>query len=110
MSNVQNIVESYLGTVLESGITIIAACIILGVIIKRWVPDEVMQNKFIPTVNTIVGGFLGIVFHSTWASLGEGLGPVHYFIYGAICGVLASPIYDKFVGPLLDTFLPEKKE
>ena len=46
---------------LTNGIVIAMGCFIVGQIIKHWIPDEVMQNRFIPAICGVLGAALGVM-------------------------------------------------
>ena len=39
---------------------VLVACLVIGYVMKRWLPTD---NKWIPTVLTIVGAILGCIAH-----------------------------------------------
>lgn len=50
---------------LGHGIVIAVACFIVGQIVKYWIPEGVLQNKFIPTICGVLGIILGILLGIT---------------------------------------------
>lgn len=97
----ENFVTEYLMPIFENGLIIIIGGFIVGEIIKKWVPDEVLENKLIPTVNTVLGALAGMFVTSIFPTA-----PNHMTaaIWGALCGYLASPIYDKVIAPIISSF------
>lgn len=64
---------------------IIVACLIVGYIIKKWVAD--VDNKWIPTIVTVLGAVLGIVLN--------GFG-VEQIIAGAVSGLASTGLHQLF--------------
>lgn len=89
----QEVLMNLITSITESGTIIILGCIIVGTIIKKWVPDTTLQNKYIPTVNTVIGGILGILIPGTFPDADL----ITQIIYGALCGIVSSVIYDKTI-------------
>lgn len=85
--------EQLIEQIISSGAIIVIGCIVVGYIIKNWIPDTAMQNKYIPTINAILGGIAGIVIPAAFS----GDDVVTMFIKGMVCGLLASLIYDKII-------------
>lgn len=91
MVNLLDSIQTLISSVLESGLIIVLAALLVGTVIKKWIPDTALQNKWIPTVNIVLGGFLGVVIPTCF----PGAGIFTQMIYGAMCGVSASFLYDK---------------
>lgn len=64
---------------------IIAACLIVGYIVKRWIRD--VDNKWIPTIVTILGAVLGVIIN--------GFG-VTQIIAGAASGLASTGLHQLF--------------
>lgn len=64
---------------------IIAACLIVGYIVKKWIKD--VDNKWIPTIVTILGAILGVLIN--------GLG-VTEIIAGAASGLASTGLHQLF--------------
>lgn len=64
---------------------IIAACLIVGYIIKRWIKD--VDNKWIPTIVTILGAALGALLN--------GFGALQ-IIAGAASGLASTGLHQLF--------------
>lgn len=64
---------------------IIAACLIVGYITKRWIKD--VDNKWIPTIVTILGAVLGVIIN--------GFG-VEQIIAGAASGLASTGLHQLF--------------
>lgn len=88
-------IQDFLMPIIQSGAIIVLAAYCLGYVIKKWTPDEVIENKLIPTLNLIFGALLGLFLTTAFGDVG----PIHRIIYGAFCGLAASPIYDYIVAP-----------
>jgi hypothetical protein len=43
---------------------VLGICLVVGWIIKKWIPD--LNNKYIPTIVTVLGAFLAVWFND-WA-------------------------------------------
>jgi len=93
MDSILTALQATIISIMESGLIIILAALIIGVIIKKWVPDTALQNKWIPTVNIIAGAILGVAISACFPDVGK----VTQAIYGALCGLSASLIYDKVI-------------
>lgn len=65
---------------------IIAACLIIGYIIKKWIDD--VDNKWIPTIVTIIGAALGVIING-------GFG-VTEIIAGAASGLASTGLHQLF--------------
>lgn len=64
---------------------VMAACLVLGVIIKKWIPTD---NKWIPTILVIVGAVLACV-----ANAGVTL---EYIVAGAVTGLASTGLHQVF--------------
>ena len=92
--------EALVASVLESGLIIIIAALLAGFVIKKWIPDTALQNKWIPTINVLLGAALGIAIPSCFV----GVGVVTQAIYGAMCGLFSSFLYDKVLSHISGLF------
>lgn len=88
-----NLLESAISQIIQTGLIIIIGGLVVGHVIKSWVPDVALQNKYIPTVNCILGGAAGVFIPTAFA--GDDI--VTMLIKGAVCGLLASLVYDKVI-------------
>lgn len=75
---------------------ILVACLIIGYILKKWIKD--VDNKWIPTIVTIVGAALGFVIN------GFGLEPI---IAGAVTGLASTGLHQLFKQLIENPKLPE---
>lgn len=66
--------------------TIVAATLILGYIMKKWVKD--MDNKYIPTLVCIVGAALGCTANHTIS--------VNAIVAGAVSGLASTGLHQAF--------------
>lgn len=64
---------------------ILVACLVVGFILKKWIKD--VDNKWIPTIVTILGAILGIVIN------GRGLEPL---VAGAVTGLASTGLHQLF--------------
>ncbi len=64
---------------------IVLACLIIGYIIKKWVKD--VENKWIPTIVTIVGLILGGIING-WA--------IEPLVAGAVSGLASTGLHQLF--------------
>lgn len=75
-----------LGFLLEMYIPlVIAACLVIGYILKMWLP---MDNKFIPTLLTILGAVLACVINKETSAM--------TIIAGAISGLASTGLHQAF--------------
>ncbi len=63
-----------------------AFCLILGFILKKWIKDR--NNKYIPTVLTLVGAILGCVIKTEIS--------VENIVYGAFSGLASTGMHQVF--------------
>lgn len=98
MNEIYEALQKLILEIALSGTAIILAGLIVGFVVKKWVPDEACENKLIPTINTILGGILGVVIPGLFPNTHV----VVSIIYGAMCGVFASLLYDKIVQPVIE--------
>ncbi len=84
---------NFIGSLLtQGGLLIVIICLGVGEIIKRWIPDEVAQNKYIPIFNGLLGGLIGAFIPSIFPDQ-----PISVcLIYGIILGFASSGIYEGF--------------
>lgn len=66
---------------------IVAACLVLGYIVKKWVKD--VDNKYIPTIVCIVGALLSVVLN--WGAVS-----VECVVAGAISGLASTGLHQLF--------------
>ncbi len=66
--------------------TVAIFCVILGIILKKWIADK--NNKFIPTILTIVGAVLGCVINREIT--------VESIIQGAFSGLASTGMHQMF--------------
>lgn len=64
---------------------IVLACLIIGYIIKKWVKD--VENKWIPTIVTIVGLILGGIING-WT--------IEPLVAGAVSGLASTGLHQLF--------------
>ena len=64
---------------------VMAACLVVGFILKKWVPGD---NKWIPTILVIFGAALGCV-----ANAGVAL---EYIVAGAVTGLASTGLHQVF--------------
>lgn len=64
---------------------ILVACLIIGFILKKWIKD--IDNKWIPTIVTIIGAILGFVIN------GFGVEPI---VAGAVTGLASTGLHQLF--------------
>lgn len=87
------LLESATSQIINTGLIIIIGGLVVGHIIKSWIPDVALQNKYIPTVNCILGAAAGAFIPTAFT--GDDI--VTMLIKGAVCGLLASLVYDKVI-------------
>jgi hypothetical protein len=64
---------------------VVVACLILGYVIKKWLPAD---NKYIPTILAVVGAILGcIAMHSITLEI---------IVGGALSGLASTGLYEMF--------------
>lgn len=63
-----------------------AFCLILGFILKKWIKD--VNNKYIPTVLTVIGAILGCVIKADIS--------VENIVYGAFSGLASTGMHQVF--------------
>lgn len=66
---------------------IVGVCLCLGYIVKKWVAD--VDNKYIPTINGVVGLALALWVHN-WALTPE------IILTGLFSGLAATGLYEAF--------------
>ena len=66
---------------------VLVACLIVGYIIKKWIKD--LDNKYIPTIVTVLGAVLGCI-------IGKGI-TVETIVSGAITGLASTGLHQLFV-------------
>lgn len=66
---------------------IVAACLVLGYIVKKWVKD--VDNKYIPTIVCIVGALLSVLLN--WGTVS-----VECVVAGAISGLASTGLHQLF--------------
>lgn len=65
---------------------VIVACLIVGYILKKWVKD--VDNRYIPTIVTVLGAVLGCIIN-------KGIG-VEEIIAGAVSGLASTGFHQIF--------------
>lgn len=93
MENIIIELQNSILTIVQSGGVIVLAALIIGYIAKKWIPDKALQNKYIPTVNAVLGALGGVFIPHIFPDQGV----IVCAIYGALCGVFASFVYDKLI-------------
>lgn len=63
-----------------------AFCLILGFILKKWIKDK--NNKYIPTILTLVGAILGCIINSGIS--------VENIVQGAFSGLASTGLHQAF--------------
>lgn len=66
---------------------IVGICLCLGYVIKKWMAD--VDNKYIPTINAVVGLVLALWVHN-WALAPE------IILTGLFSGLAATGLYEAF--------------
>lgn len=64
---------------------ILVACLIVGYIVQKWIKD--VDNKWIPTIVTVLGAVLGIIIN------GFGIEPI---VAGAVTGLASTGLHQLF--------------
>lgn len=64
---------------------VLVACLIVGYIIKKWIKD--VDNKWIPTIVTILGAVLGVIINGFTL---EGI------VAGAVTGLASTGLHQLF--------------
>ena len=67
---------------------VLGICIVIGYIIKKWISD--VDNKYIPTIVTILGAFLAVWFND-WSITPE------IILSGLITGAASTGMHQLFV-------------
>ena len=75
---------SYFNTLALPGV--VAACLILGFILKKWVKD--VDNKYIPTILTVVGAALACILQSEAS--------VEVIVAGSFSGLASTGLHQAF--------------
>ena len=63
-----------------------AFCLILGFILKKWIPDK--NNKYIPTILAFTGAILGCIIHSGIT--------IENIVQGAFSGLASTGMHQLF--------------
>ena len=71
---------------------VVAACLVVGFIIKKWIKD--VDNKWIPTIVTIVGVALALVVNMGGLNTGEAV--VGVIVGGAVSGLASTGLHQLF--------------
>lgn len=66
---------------------IVAACLVIGFIVKKWVKD--VDNKWIPTIVTVFGVLLAVIGNFDSVSVGAVVG-------GAMSGLASTGMHQMF--------------
>ena len=67
--------------------TVLGICLVVGWVIKKWIPD--LNNKYIPTIVTILGAFL-TVWINNWSVTPEIL------LSGIVTGAASTGMHQLF--------------
>ena len=67
---------------------VLGICIVIGYIIKKWISD--VDNKYIPTIVTILGAFLAVWFND-WSITPE------IILSGLITGAASTGMHQLFI-------------
>lgn len=67
---------------------VLGICLVVGYIIKKWVKD--VDNKYIPTIVTILGAFLAVWFNA-WSITPE------IILSGLVTGAASTGLHQVFV-------------
>ena len=70
---------------------IVAACLLIGFIIKKWVKD--VDNKWIPTIVAIAGALLAILIN--WGNISTDT-VLNIVVGGAISGLASTGLHQAF--------------
>lgn len=70
---------------------IVAACLLIGFIIKKWVKD--VDNKWIPTIVAIAGALLSILIN--WGNISTDT-VLNIVVGGAISGLASTGLHQAF--------------
>ena len=70
---------------------IVAACLLIGFIIKKWVKD--VDNKWIPTIVAIAGAMLSILIN--WGNISTDT-VLNIVVGGAISGLASTGLHQAF--------------
>lgn len=65
---------------------VLVACLIVGYIIKKWIKD--LDNKYIPTIVTVLGAVLGCI-------IGKGI-TIETIVAGAVTGLASTGLHQLF--------------
>lgn len=65
---------------------VLVACLIIGYIIKKWLKD--IDNKYIPTIVTVVGAILGCIINKEIS--------VETVVAGAVTGLASTGLHQLF--------------
>lgn len=66
-------------------LSVVLACLIVGYIIKKWIKD--VDNKYIPTIVTVVGMLLNLVVSGV---------SIESAIFGAFMGLASTGLHQAF--------------
>lgn len=64
---------------------ILAACLVVGFVVKKWIKD--VDNKWIPTIVTILGAFLGFIINGA---------TIEAIVAGAVTGLASTGLHQLF--------------
>lgn len=64
---------------------ILVACLVVGYIVKRWIKD--VEDKWIPTIVTILGAFLGFIINGA---------SIEAIVAGAVTGLASTGLHQLF--------------
>lgn len=66
-------------------LVVMVACLVVGYLLKHWIDD--LENKYIPTILTILGAFLNLAVSGV---------SVESFVYGALMGLASTGLHQAF--------------
>lgn len=78
---------------------IVAACLIVGVIVKKWISD--VDNKYIPTIVCILGAVLGCVVNRSI--------DVNVIVAGAASGLASTGLHQAYKNLIEKTDISTKR-
>lgn len=64
---------------------ILVACLVVGYIVKRWIKD--VEDKWIPTIVTVLGAFLGFIINGA---------SIEAIVAGAVTGLASTGLHQLF--------------
>lgn len=64
---------------------VLVACLVVGYIVKRWIKD--VEDKWIPTIVTVLGAFLGFIINGA---------SIEAIVAGAVTGLASTGLHQLF--------------